>query len=391
MATLKPIIVPAKILKGGKHKIRISVAHNAETRYIVTDIIIDSEKEFKNGQVVKRDDAAAKNTKIRKLMQDYQKAIDEINNIECLTCPELISFMFQADKRRSRTISSVFNEYIQYSNIKPGSKTFYQGCYRSLETFTGPTLLVEHINHRTVLGFDKWLREQKLSSHTIRSRMLVLLMIVKYSQRCLYAEYRVSPFTGYKMPDTVVRQSWLTTEQVKAIRDVQSTKKHIIKCRDLFMLSYYLGGINMCDLVKINFAECKGVIKYERTKTMGQAKINKFVEFRIPDEAKPIINRYIGKNGQLYLQKNQERWLMHTFFGTNLPKLAELAGIKKLYFYSARKSFSQHAFLLDVNTGVIDYILGHKIGNASSCLYSYIKVTPDMATKAVRKVLDNLK
>ena len=64
MATLNAVIVPAKALKGGKHKVRISVAHNGETRYIVTNIIIDSDKEWRNGQVVKRPDAAMKNTRI---------------------------------------------------------------------------------------------------------------------------------------------------------------------------------------------------------------------------------------------------------------------------------------------------------------------------------------
>lgn len=57
---------------------RISVAYNGETRYIVTDIIIDSTSEFKNGQIVKRPDAAAKNTKLRKLIQNYQSIIDEL-------------------------------------------------------------------------------------------------------------------------------------------------------------------------------------------------------------------------------------------------------------------------------------------------------------------------
>lgn len=50
MATLNSVIVPAKVLKDGHHKVRISVAHNGETRYIVTDIIIDLTKEFKNGK-----------------------------------------------------------------------------------------------------------------------------------------------------------------------------------------------------------------------------------------------------------------------------------------------------------------------------------------------------
>ena len=61
MAILNAVIVPAKVLKGGRHKVRISVAHNGETRYIVTDITIESLKEFKNGSIVKRPDAAILN------------------------------------------------------------------------------------------------------------------------------------------------------------------------------------------------------------------------------------------------------------------------------------------------------------------------------------------
>ena len=72
MATLSPIIYKAKVLKGGRHKIRIAVRHKHVTAYILTNIIIDSETQFKNGQIVKRPDAATLNKKIRVLMDLYQ-------------------------------------------------------------------------------------------------------------------------------------------------------------------------------------------------------------------------------------------------------------------------------------------------------------------------------
>lgn len=85
MANIRAIIVPAKVLKGGKHKVRIAVAHNSKTRYIVTDIIIDSDKEFKDGRIVKRPDAAIMNTKLRGLLDRYQEAIYNIPYIGHLT------------------------------------------------------------------------------------------------------------------------------------------------------------------------------------------------------------------------------------------------------------------------------------------------------------------
>ena len=51
MATLTLVIVPAKKLSDGTHKIRIRVAHNSETRFITTDIVV-RENEFKNGKKV---------------------------------------------------------------------------------------------------------------------------------------------------------------------------------------------------------------------------------------------------------------------------------------------------------------------------------------------------
>ena len=65
-------------------------------------------------------------------------------------------------------------------------------------------------------------------------------------------------------------------------------------------------------------------------------------------------------------------------------------GLKKLIYYAARKSFSQHAFMLGISTSVIDYILGHRVDKTSTSLYNYISVTPELASSALRKVLDQL-
>lgn len=78
MATLKLTIFKAKVLKDGRHKIRVAVCHKQETCYIVTRFIIDNLSQFKNGQVVKRPDAAMINTKLRNLLNEYQERLDKI-------------------------------------------------------------------------------------------------------------------------------------------------------------------------------------------------------------------------------------------------------------------------------------------------------------------------
>lgn len=391
MALLNAVVLTSKTIKGGRNKVRISVAHNGETRYIVTDIILDSNKEFKNGVVVKRADATMLNTKIRKLLQRYQSALDELEYINGLTCAELVYQLRNAGSYKHRTLKSIYEEYMAHAHIAPGTIKCYQAIWNNIVRFVGDKVLAEHITHGTILGLEKNLRDRKLKATTVRTNLVFLMVLLNYAKRCGYVQFRVDPFFGYDLPKMQVRQSWLSVDEVKKIRDLESKKKNINKCRDLFMLSYYLGGINMVDLLKINFNEQSDVIHYVRKKTEHRPKMNTFVEFRIPDEARDIIARYKGPNGYISVSDFERKTNCHNFFDVNMPKLAEATGMKQLIFYSARKSFSQHAFDLGISTSVIDFILGHRVDKGCTSLYAYISVTPEMASEAVRKVLDNLK
>ena len=387
MATLNAVIVPAKVLKGGRHKIRISVAHNAETRYIVTNIIIDSDKEFKNGAIVRRADAAILNTKLRGIIQRYQDVVDELPYVSMLSCAELICQLKNAGNDRCRTIDSVFNEMMESSNIKPTTRHQYQIIWNVVSKLIEQNLLVEAINHVTILNLVNKIKKRGVSDSTLYNYLIFVKSIINYAKKLGYAQYKVDPFVGIQMPHTERRDAWLTTDEIKKIRDLDMKRDIQRTYRDIFMLSYYLGGINLVDLAKINFNEQTGTIKYVRTKTENRPKINKYVEFEIPEEAKEIINRLKDRDGLVI--KNYR--YVTNYMRQVLRSIAEKTNIKKIIYYSARKSFAQHACELGVSNGVIDYILGHKLGGGGSTLYYYISVTPAQATAAIRLVLDNLK
>lgn len=388
MATLNAVIVPAKVLKGGRHKIRISVAHNAETRYIVTNIIIDSDKEFKNGTIVRRADAAMLNTKLRGIIQRYQDVVDELPYVSMLSCAELICQLKNAGNDKHRTLVSVYNEMIDSSNIKPTSRKQYKIIWNVVSKLIEQNLLVESVNHVTILNLVNKIKKRGVSDSTLWNYLVFVKSIINYAKKLGYAQYKVDPFVGIQMPHVERREAWLTTDEIKKIRDLKIKGRIRRKYRDIFMLSYYLGGINLVDMAKINFNEQTDTIKYVRTKTENRPKVNKYVEFEIPEEAKEIINRLKNKDGIVI--KNDYR-LATSSINNALASIAKMAGIDKIIYYSARKSFAQHACELGVSNGVIDYILGHKLGGGGSTLYYYISVTPAQATADIRLVLDNLK
>lgn len=390
MATLRTVIVPTKALKDGRHKVRISIAHNGQTRYIPTDVIIDSAREFRRGVVVGRGDASYLNTKLRRLVQKCQNAIDELEYIDGLSCSELVYMLTNSDLDRHKSIADVFAKYMEMANISDGSRVTYTDHFQCLAAFVGDGFMVERVNHLTVAGYHKFMLGRGYAANTRRDRLVFLNQLINFARRCGYAVPQNNPFSGFDLPSPEVRQSWLTVDDVRHIRDAECRRRNIRYCRDCFMLSYYLGGINIVDLLSVDFNECSHTIRYERTKTRNKPKMNKYVEFRIPDEAKPIIERYKGHDGRLFFGDYNNRTRLHRVFGANMGRLGEIAGVKHLIYYSARKSFAQHAFQLGVSESVVDFILGHRVDKVSTSLYSYISVTPKQASDAVRLVCDNL-
>ena len=391
MANLSAVIVPAKVLKGGKHKIRIAVSHNSKTRYIVTDITIDSDREFKDGRIVKRPDAAIKNVKLRGLLDKYQEALDGLGFIEALSCEELVAQLKDHDRYHHRTIRSIFDEYVSIKSVKESTLVNYERTITSILKYLGPSMLMENVSYSTVVGLEKYLSEQGNSGSTIRNKQLFLMMLYFFAQKCMYIPFKADPWFGYTLPEHNVRDSWLTVQEVATLRDHVFTQKTRTFSRDMFMLSYYLGGINMIDLLRIDFNENCRHLCYERSKTERRAKVNKYVEFDMPDEAIAIIERYKQPNGLLCEESGQRKVHYHNVLDYNMKRIGEELGFKKLIFYSARKSFSQHALELGVESNVIDFILGHKLDKGGTSLYHYIHVTPEQATLAVQKVCKSLK
>jgi site-specific recombinase XerD len=324
------------------------------------------------------------------MIPKIQNAIDELEYADGLSCSELVYMLTNSDLDRHKSLVDVYTKYMDMASIAASSRTTYGDHFKCLSAYVGDGFMLERVNHLTVVGFNRFMLDNGYSPNTRRDRLVFLNQLLNFAKRCGYAVPQMDPFSGFELPSPEVRQSWLTVDDVRRIRDAECKRKNVQICRDCFMLSYYLGGINIVDLLSVDFDECRRTIRYERTKTRNKPKLNKYVEFTIPDEAKPIIGKYKGRDGRLFFGDYKNRSRLHNVFDRYMGQLGEIAGVKHLIYYSARKSFAQHAFQLGVSESVVDFILGHRVDKVSTSLYSYISVTPKQASDAVRLVCDNL-
>ena len=80
------------------------------------------------------------------------------------------------------------------------------------------------------------------------------------------------------MPISNIRELDLSVDELKRIRDVKLFKSVHIMARDIFMLTYYLGGINLRDLMEYDFTK-GNCMRYIRHKTRNSKKNENEIQF----------------------------------------------------------------------------------------------------------------
>ena len=390
MTTLKLAVVPAKVLKSGKHKIRIAIGHKQETRYLVTRFVIDSHSQFRDGQVVDAPYASHINMKLRNLLNTYQEALDKINT-NSYTCSQIAEYLSNY-REGTCPFTDIANEYIG-GMIKEGRKSTAQLYQKTTDYFldsVGHDSMLEGITPRTIKDFDLYLKQRNFSPATRGTHMAHLKAIINYAIKYRKVSYEAHPFEFYEKPDCSVRELDISVDEIRLIRDAEVTEKSLCMARDLFMLSYYLGGINLIDLMQINF-KGKDTIEYIREKSKNTKKGDKKISFTIPDEAKPIIKKWMGKNGKLNFGYKLSYDNFRKYVTKEIIRLADRIGIEKhVVYYSARKSFVQHGFELGIPLETLEYCIGQSM-KANRPIFNYVKIMRKHADEAIRKILDNLR
>ena len=173
---------------------------------------------------------------------------------------------------------------------------------------------------------------------------------------------------------------------------------HQEKYRDLFMLTFYLIGINPVDLLSLTRENIvNGRIEYSRSK------VDQTYSIKLEPEALEIIERYKGKSFLIdpldsysYYKDFLHRW------NENLQQLGELEWVKgksgrknkkkvtplypDLTTYWARHTWATIAGQLEIPIETISKALGHETGSKTTWIY--YQFDQNKIDQANRKVID---
>lgn len=204
-----------------------------------------------------------------------------------------------------------------------------------------------------------------------------------------------NPFRKFKLPKLEeTRKRALTLEQIQLLKDYPCEKWQE-EYRDIFMLLFYLIGVNLVDLLlAVPEDIVNGRFEYRRDKT------HKLYSIKIEPEAMAIIKKYRGKK---YLLSPMERYTNHKNYMQHMNRALQKIGLhyttsqekkgKELFpditTYWSRHSWATIASSLDIPMELIGRAMGHSWVN-KTITSVYIDFDTRKVDEANRKVIDSV-
>ena len=209
-----------------------------------------------------------------------------------------------------------------------------------------------------------------------------------------------NPFKHYRIKTEDTDMRVLPIEKMRILLNLD-TRHRYTEYRDMFLLSFYLIGVNGADLAVMTADNIvNGRLEYRRAKT------GKHYSIKLEPEALALLEKYKGtkhllacfdrcKNAKAYMGT-----LDNALARIGLPETDKAGNVvkarnglqkmipldKKLSWYWARYSWATYAADLDIPKDTISEALGHSHGAKVTGIY--IKYNRDKVDAANRKVID---
>lgn len=334
--------------------------------------------------------ARAINESIESLFFKYTNTLRNLENDGKLvgkSVTEIKKLLVEVRSDSSKeSLTDYFSRYAE-SRRTEKSREVYRYTLKTIRAFDNEEVPFEKVNVIWLKAFDAHLEKQGVGINTraIHFRNLRAVFNSAINEDLIGLEYY--PFRKFKIASSRKDKEALTEEQLQRLIAYDTPYPFRRTARDLFLLSFYMCGMNLVDLYHLDRLR-DGRAHFVRTKTSGK-NINP-VSILVQPEAAEIIARYAG--AEHVLQFIEERATYDTFIHQvqrALRHIAKELGIEGLTFYWARYTWATLADKLGISEKEISKGLGHvdtSIAGKFYISYDWTKVD-----RANRTVLDYIK
>jgi len=409
MATFKSIVFSQEnhIKNDGTTNVKIRIYHNRDSQYISTQFFIDPEMMESSGEISQNyPDADGLNFELGEIIQSYRKITLKLGSsrVSKMTCKELKEHILSASEPEYETIDFVaFSETVIERCKKPKTAEWYGQAvsvmkwFYKQETIDFRDITSSKLNalmvQLSIAGQKKKpLQAGAIGNYLAGIRALFNLARLKYNNDDIdVIRIPHDPFAKIKIPKYKRRRKNIGVDEIKKIREgVFITEREMIG-RDIFLMQFYLMGINMNDLYLLK-PPVNGRIEYERAKTDTDENIFGFkLSIKIEPELQVLIDKY-SPNGFLSTLKTRYKQSSYLTATVNkgLKRICKDFGYTKITSNWSRHSWASLARnKAGVNVADIDFCLGH-VNKDYKMADIYIEIDYTIFDRVNRKVLDLL-
>ena len=325
-AAIKVIFFTSKTLADGAHPFMLRITKDRKRKYIATGLTLHPQ--FWNEQTntfrknVPSEKRKAIETALRKWEEKYSNAAETLADADEVHDAQSVAAKVSHERQATRTfrLLSYFDELIsQFDKTgKVGNRRVYRDVQNSLRRFIGEAHDVP-FDGVTVKFCNQWenrMRSEVVTDSTLSVRFRTLRAVLNKAIANGYAKPASYPFArntaeNHKFQigkfDTRTTKRAISKADIRKIEayqppedsgkyvNLRNTGERLQLAKDLFLFSYYCGGINFVDMAALRWANIgtdldnKPRLSYIRQKTGGKFSI------RLMPQTLAILERYKPK------------------------------------------------------------------------------------------------
>lgn len=350
MATLAISVLKSNVKQDKTYNVTIRLTHKRKSVYIKTNHYVVKEQlnkafKLKDTEII---------DELNEVLKTYRSAISKMKDLPRVDVQTVKSRLLALDEDLSINFTAFIRDYIKKLEKKNKSTAAtFVTVLNSLNDYFKRDIDITEINYKFLLKYEEYrLAERKITrggnkasvtfkkpgTKTAHNHMRDLRLLFNAARdhynnedtgEILIKHY---PFKKYKVgqaPETEKRG--LEINKIKAIRDMSCDPGSRAElARDLFMLSFYLCGMNAADMYELKPGLVSRV-DYYRKKVRNRRKDKGFISVKLIPEAKDLYLKYAGSLQEMYTSAQALDYAL----AKGMPE-----GID---FYSARHSFGDLA------------------------------------------------
>ena len=349
--------------KEGKLPVYIKALHKGERRFLATSLAISPQK-YKSGQI--RDSETLGDLLIHHIAP-LERKLEKIDNPELLSIDELMDILTARENTQRINFLEFCRAHIEKMlrrNPKDNTALMFKSATAWLSDFR-PVIYTDEIRLPFLDEYASFLQTERKVKRPGRGGTTVDMTLKPLSAQSLYTamkEFRTLfnlcrkyyndedtgdiripnyPFARWKFPKIAANGSRkaIDLEVMRKLKDYSGKRQFE---RDMFLLSFYLVGMNPVDLFELSGKQIRnGRIEYNRRKTRTRRADLAYISIAIPEQASAIMDRYRQPQGE-----KEWRWQNYADadglvkrVGRGLRSISEDLGVK-ITWYAARHTWA---------------------------------------------------